>query len=53
MIQKQLDYVIRQNNAILAMLGSVIDVMANQYGLTKEHVEEECEYIDELDGTNS
>lgn len=44
---------IRQNDAIIAMLGTIIDVMADKFGLAKEYVEEECEYIDELDGIDS
>lgn len=43
---------IRQNDAIIAMLGTIIEAMANQYGLAKEYVEEECEYIDANEGTN-
>jgi hypothetical protein len=46
MIERKLDYVIRQNNAILDMLESLTKAYAKVNNLALEHVEEECEYIE-------
>ena len=47
-IDKKLDYVIRQNNALLDMLNSLIKAYAKQNDLALEDNVEECEYINEF-----
>ena len=47
-IDIKLDYIIRQNNALLEMLNSLIKAYAKQNDLALEDNEERCEYINEL-----
>lgn len=47
-IDKKLDYVIRQNNALLEMLDSLIKAYAKQNDLALEDNVEECEYLNDI-----
>lgn len=47
-IEKKLDYVIRQNNALLEMLDSLIKAYAKQNDLALEDNVEECEYLNDI-----
>lgn len=51
-IDKKLDYIMRQNRAMLDMMNSLIKAYAKQYNLALEEEEEECEYIDANERVN-
>lgn len=44
-LNKKIDYVIRQNNALIDMLGSLVKAFAEQNDIALEDCEEECEYV--------
>ena len=47
-LNKKLDYIIRQNNALLDMLNSLVKAYAKQNNLATEDNVEECEYLNDI-----